>query len=102
MHFVLSYDLSLPAGDSRQIIEKEMETVLNRYRNVHQLSTFYVVHVANIDEWETIRRDLSYIATHRTNNLSFIMSPPMTGGHYNGILPGEAWRDINGITDMDV
>ena len=99
MHFVLNYDLSA-TGARRAEIEGQIRTILNPYRNVKRLSTFYIIHVNNNNESETIRRQLSDLSNHIEERLHFIMSPLMEGGFYNGILPEHQWAEVNAITNM--
>lgn len=99
MHFVMSYDLSA-TGTRRTEIEEQIRTILNPYRNVRRLTTFYIIHVNNNNESETIRRQLSDLSNRIDERLHFIMSPLMESGFYNGILPEDQWAEINAITNM--
>lgn len=100
MHFVLSYDLSA-TGERRTELEGRIQTIINPYRHVKRLSTFYIVHVDNNAEWTTIRRQMTDLSQGIPERLHFIMSPLMEGGKYNGILPQGQWDDINVITNLD-
>jgi hypothetical protein len=100
MHFVLSYDLSA-TGARRTELESQIETIINPYRHVRRLTTFYIIHVVDNNEWESIRRQLSNLSSQITERLHFIMSPLMEGGHYNGMLPESQWADVNSITNLD-
>lgn len=99
MHFVLTYDLSA-TGESRAEIESRIEDILSNYRYVKRLSTFYIVHVRNNIEWESIRSALTTLVNGISERMHFIMSPLMNGGMYNGILPTGEWDEINAITNM--
>lgn len=99
MHFVMSYDLSA-TGTRRTEIEEQMRTILSPYRYVRRLTTFYIIHVNNNNESETIRRQLSDLSNRIDERLHFIMSPLMEGGYYNGILPEDQWAEVNAITNM--
>lgn len=100
MHFVLSYDLSAD-GKRRTELEEQIQTIINPYRHVKRLSTFYIVRVNNNVEWTTIWRQMTNLSQGIPERLWFIMSPLMEGGHYNGILPEDQWADINAITKFD-
>lgn len=99
MHFVLSYDLSAE-GNRRTEIEQEIISVINPFRTVHGLSTFYIIHVDNPTQWESIRENLTNIARRIPENFFFIMTPLMSVGRYNGFLPQTLWNDINTLTDL--
>ena len=99
MHFVLSYDLSA-AGERRTEIESRIENILANYKHIKRLSTFYIVHVSNNIEWESIRTALTNLVNGISEKMHFIMSPLMNGGMYNGILSTGEWDEINAITNM--
>lgn len=99
MHFVLTYDLSA-TGEKRAEIESRIENILSNHRHVKRLSTFYIVHVSNNIEWESIRSALTTLVNGISERMHFIMSPLMNGGMYNGILPTGEWDEINAITNM--
>lgn len=98
MHFVLSYDLSLEAGARRNEIVSQIEGFLPANNFVRRLSTFYVVHVNSETEWNAILTNLSNLSRGIPEDLYFIMSPCMTGGRYNGILPKTEWDAINNLS----
>lgn len=99
MHFVMSYDLSA-TGAHRTEIEGQIQTILNNYRHVQRLTTFFIIHVDNNNQWENIRQDLTALSNRITESMHFIMSPLMDGGRYNGILTQGEWDEINNITNM--
>lgn len=100
MHFVLSYDLGAD-GTRRAEIEEKIQTIINKYRNVKRLTTFYIIHVGNSLEWENIRSQLTNLSVEIPEHLHFIMTPLMDGGKYNGILLEGQWEEVNAITNMD-
>ncbi len=100
MHFVLSYDLGAD-GTRRAEIEEKIQTIINKYRNVKRLTTFYIIHVGNSLEWENIRSQLTNLSVEIPERLHFIMTPLMDGGKYNGILLEGQWEEVNAITNMD-
>lgn len=100
MNFVLTYDLNLE-GQERKDIEDRITQVLEPYRHTKQLSTFYVLHIESYTQWEQILEGLTIIAKGLTGKFYFIMSPPVSGGRYNGYMPKASWSDINSITSLD-
>lgn len=54
MHFVFSYALSIEAGSRRNDIVDQIEGFLPANNFVRRLSTFYVVHIDTLTEWNTI------------------------------------------------
>lgn len=100
MNFVLTYDLKLE-GQQRKNIEDRIDLVLQSYRYSKALPTFYVIHVDSFAQWEQILAGLTVIARELSGSFYFIMSPPVSGGRYNGYLPTTLWNTINGITALD-
>ena len=98
MHFVLSYDLGA-TGEKRREIEQRIESILNPYRHIKRLSTFYIIHIQSNAEWETIRTALTSLSREIVERFHFIMSPAISEGAYNGILPKGEWDEINAITN---
>lgn len=101
MHCIFSYDLQLEAGQRRQEIENQIEGILQQYTpNVRRLSTFFIIHLRNQAEWDTLLDRLSRLSRGIPETFYFILSPIMDGGRYNGILPRGEWDGINAITSL--
>lgn len=100
MHTVFSYDLQIPAGERRREVENRIEEILQPYRHVHRLTTYYIIHVATQVEWNTLLSRMTALSREIPEVLHFIMSPPTDGGRYNGILPRGDWDEVNEITNM--
>ena len=100
MHTVFSYDLQIPAGERRREVEDRIEAILQPYRHVRRLTTFYIIHVETQAEWNALLTNLSALSRDIPEALHFIMTPPMDGGRYNGILPRGDWDAVNEITNM--
>ena len=99
MHFVFSYDLSIDAGIRRNEVVAQIEGLLPANNFVRRLSTFYIVHVDNVEEWNTILSNMTNLSRGIPETFHFIMSPCTTGGRYNGILPRNEWDAINNLSD---
>ncbi len=100
MNFVMTYDLKLE-GQERKDCEERIEMVLESYKYTKQLTTFFVVHIESYNQWDQILAGLSAIAKEVSGKFYFIMSPPVSGGRYNGYMPKASWNDINSITALD-
>lgn len=99
MHCVFSYDLAAD-GDRREEIVNTIERILSTQRNVRRLSTFYIVHIQNQEEWNSLLQRLTNYLQPMPERAHFILSPPMSGGLYNGLLGANDWTEINDITRM--
>lgn len=100
MHLVFSYDLQIPAGQRRQEVENRIEAILQPYRHVRRLTSFYIVHIATQADWDTLLNSFTSLSREISEPFRFIMSPPMDGGRYNGILLRGDWDEVNQITSM--
>ena len=101
MHCVFSYDLRVEAGQRRQELEDQIISNLQQFTPyVRRLTTYYIIHLKNQTEWDSLFRRLSDISRSIPEPFYFILSPLMEGGRYNGFLPRGEWDEINRITDM--
>lgn len=99
MHCVFSYDLAAE-GESRRKIEEKITAILSLHRNVKRLTTFYIIYVRNQEEWNSLLQELTVLLQPLPERAHFILSPPMTGGVYNGLLGANDWTEINEITRL--
>lgn len=93
MHFVVSWDLK-SSGEKWTEQNEKMKAVLKPYSWVRPLSTFYIVKVNGQSDWDLIRNNLTAVSESE-NKINFVMTPLMSGGSYNGMLPSKTWADIN-------
>lgn len=100
MHTVFSYDLHIPTGNRRTEVENRIEEILRPFTHVRRLTTFYIVYVPSQAEWTVLLNQLTELSRGIPETFRFIMSPPMEGGRYNGILPRGEWDKVNEITNM--
>jgi len=97
MHFTLTYDLGAE-GERRTAIENQIQEILKPYKLVKKLTTFYIIYVPTVENWELLRGALTNFQKTISEKFYFIMSPPMSGGTYNGVIPKDEWAAINEIT----
>lgn len=96
MHFVLTYDITT-TGPTRQSIEDDIHNIIRPYKWIKVLTTFYIIKINSKNDWQTILNSLGNTAKTKVY-LRFVMSPPMVGGTYNGMLKNDEWNVINEIT----
>lgn len=97
MHCVFSYDLTA-FGDRRKEIEDEIDKILKPYRWAKRLTTFYIVEVNSKEGWEKVLEQMKSLSRDIPEKFHFVMSPPLAGGRYDGILPKGKWDFVNEIT----
>lgn len=96
MHFVVSWNIKTDPPNSARLneINEAMKKGLGNYSWVRPLKTFYIVKVKSQSDWNKIHNDLVEIAKKFGKEVNFIMSPLISGGQYNGWLPGDLWPKI--------
>lgn len=99
MHFTLTYDLGAE-GEQRTIVENKISEILKPYKLVKKLTTFYIIYVPSTDKWDLLLSELTNLSKSIPDRFHFLMSPAMSGGIYNGVLPKEEWNSINEITNL--
>ena len=98
MHFVLSWDIAA-TGKERETLEEALKACIKSYSWVRPLTTVYVIKINTNSEWPKILDALSKVAQSYEPKIRFIMSPPSTGGKYNGWLSNNLWNEINKRTE---
>jgi hypothetical protein len=97
MHFVFSYNI---AGAKEEVIrlKKEIDKIIKPNRWANRLTDFYIVESESQANWESILKQFQDLSNNSPAKFHFIMSPLMSGGRYNGILPQGSWEFVNKIT----
>lgn len=94
MHFVVHWEF--PRADVvNTTIEAELQVALRPYSWVRPMTNFYVVNVPSSDQYNALAGALQHIATKYSANVHLIISPPMSGGRYTGVLPQNLWAELN-------
>ena len=99
MHCFISWSIKAPGGSDRNMINEALLSTLDGYEWVRPFGNIHVVKLQNVAFWEHIHDLLSAVADKSPHQVSFIMSPPIQGGSYNGILDKEVWSALNKITN---
>lgn len=72
-----------------------MQNALKDISWVRPMTNFYVVHVASSEKYDEIKFALVKAAQAYNSNVSLLITPPMIGGGYYGLLPQSTWTAIN-------
>lgn len=94
MHFVVSWDINAQGAEWNQHNEG-LKTVLKPYSWARPLTTFYIVNVPSQQEFDFILNSLTQYSQSFPGKINIVMSPLMSGGRYNGVLPQNMWDEIN-------
>lgn len=99
MHFTLILDIKA-SGERKTEIERYIwDDILSKYKRAKRLSgKVIILQIESDSEWKKILERLSEYSKEQPETIHYIMTPAMTGGRYNGILPKDNWDFINEIT----
>jgi len=98
VHIVISWDISA-SGEKHAELNKKMREALQGYSWARPLTTFYVVKIDSEADRSTIRDRLLAVAEPASESVTFIVSPAMAGGRYDGYLPSDMWDKLNKRSD---
>jgi hypothetical protein len=94
MHIALSWDITA-SGPRWTTINDALREELKYYPWVRPLSTFYIVNISTGEQRDSIVDALTAVAKRFPEKIYFVVTPPMSGGGYNGWLPKDLWDKIN-------
>lgn len=97
MHITVSWDISAAGGEIASITER-LISVFKPYSWIRPLSNFYVIKLTDAAQRERIHAELLTAARSSPNTVLFLVSPVIEGSRYEGLLPKDAWQDLNAIT----
>ena len=101
MHCFISWSIKAPGGSDRNMINQALISTLDGYQWVRPFGNVHVVRVQSVRQWEHIHNLISVVVDRSPHKILFIMSPPIQGGSYNGVLDKEVWSALNNITELD-
>jgi len=93
MHFILSWDINAKDGEWDEI-NAQLKECIETCSWARPLSTFYIVRVSDVQEWQKIRDALIEVAESSTIRIHLVIGPLMYGGQYDGYLPKDFWPEI--------
>lgn len=79
-------------------LSQALESSIGDRPNVRLWGGAYLVQLADLTDWSSLASDLAAVAK-ANNNFSFLLSPLLSAGDYQGWLPSEVWDTVHGITD---
>ncbi len=95
MHIVVSWDITGNANLNRGHWEDQLKAVILQYSWVRPLTTFYVVQIPDPYARQIIVDGLVRVSTSAGGLINVVVSPPMSGGTYQGSLPRDLWPELN-------
>jgi len=94
MHFIVHWEFPRP-DPINVVIESELAGVLLPYSWARPLTNFFVVNVVSSEQYTALSGALQFVANKYPANILLIISPPMSGGRYSGMLPPNLWTELN-------
>jgi len=98
VHIVISWDIKASEPQWGEIDEK-LKATFSGYSWVRPLTTFYVLKIASEADRALLRDRLVAVARASSSTVHIVISPAMSGGRYDGFLPGDAWPKLNARSD---
>jgi hypothetical protein len=94
MHFTVSWDIESDEDNFKRISSLITDIIKKHALIVTEPVSKYIVVKAESDaQWNIILKALNGICEMYKGKIHFIMSPPMTGGQYNGRI--RDWTKVN-------
>ncbi len=95
MHFTVSWDIETSDADAYKKVSLLMVDTIKKHSLLltEPISKYIVVKVENEAKWNIILKALTGICEMYKGKINFVMSPPMTGGQYNGRI--KDWTKVN-------
>ena len=99
MHFALILDIKATGARKTEIDNHIWDNILSKYKRAKRLSgKIIILKIESDSDWKNILERISEYTKDQEETIHFIMTPAMTGGRYNGVLPKDHWDFINEIT----
>lgn len=93
MHFLVAWE---PNEHDRSQVALRIIESLSGYKFAKTTDNAYVVGVDSEAEYNDVRDKL--IETGKADSLNIIITPPISGGTYVGLLPSIRWSSVNKIS----
>lgn len=93
MHIVLAWEINTQ-GEQSTKINKDLLAVLSPYSWVRPLPSFFIIKINSVETRKDITDKLVKTIQKYNEKIHLVVSPPMTGGSYNGWLPKGLWKQI--------
>lgn len=94
MHVTLSWDISAEGAKWNEINE-ELKALIKGYSWVRPLKTVYVLKINSQEDREKLIESLTARIKEKNYSVNLLVTPVMSGGRYNGLLPKDLWEKIN-------
>lgn len=72
-----------------------LENVLKDISWARAMTNTFVVHVPSSEKYDEVRLGLVKAAQSYSSNVRLLITPPMAGGAYYGLLPTDMWTAVN-------
>lgn len=89
---------SLRPDSDREIVEATLKGALAIYETITVFPNTVIIKVENTEDYKKIQDAVTSALKSLSPVPNFIMSPVMSGGRYQGLLPPTRWDEINKIT----
>nr|WP_299214216.1 hypothetical protein [uncultured Allomuricauda sp.] len=100
MHIGIALEIKANAERKKEIRDYIWNNILSQYKRAMRLGgNFLVLRIPSQDDWQKILNEMTSYTKDVPETVHFIMTPPMEGSRYNGVLEKGNWDFINEITN---
>jgi hypothetical protein len=93
LHCVVAWDVRT-TGAQAEVIDESLASALKGFSWTRPLPTTYVIKIQSAEDLTRLREQLLIVCREHTSSIHLLISPPMTGGSYQGWLPRDTWPKI--------
>ena len=97
LHVTIAWEVRA-SGARGQEIDRLFKQNISNYHWVQALSNVVVVSASSIEQLNALAVSLINTAKSLPEQPYVFISPPMSGGRYNGFVPSDKWQKLNEIT----
>lgn len=96
MHILVSWDITNASDPGAwEMWNERLKEVIKPYSWVRPLNTVYVLQISDEFIRRAIINGLQSVSRQHNGYIHVLVSPPMVGGQYEGILPQNLWPELN-------
>lgn len=94
---MVSWDIAGPAAQNFEHWNARLMEVIAPYAWIRALRTSYVVKIPSPEAHTAIARGMIDVGA-ATPGIQLLISPPINGGQYCGLMKDDLWDQLNGLT----
>src|SRR4051794_27312072 len=93
LHVAIAWNVQAEGPRQRAITDRLKEAIQG-FSWARPLPSFYIVRIESAEDRDRLQERLLAVVKDVPEKVHFVVSPPMSGGKYNGWLPKDMWPKI--------